>query len=57
MLQPMADVMRIAREAGALVHCDAVQAAGKVPVDLHGIGIDYPASPPTSSAGRPGSAR
>ena len=40
-LQPMADVVRIARKAGALVHCDAVQAAGKVPVDLHGIGIDY----------------
>jgi cysteine desulfurase len=40
-LQPIADVVRIARKAGALVHCDAVQAAGKVPVDLHGIGIDY----------------
>ena len=40
-LQPMAEVVRIARKAGALVHCDAVQAAGKVPVDLHGIGIDY----------------
>jgi cysteine desulfurase len=40
-LQPMADVVRIARKAGALVHCDAVQAAGKVPVDPHGIGIDY----------------
>ncbi len=40
-LQPMADVVRIARRVGALVHCDAVQAAGKVPVDLHGLGIDY----------------
>ena len=40
-LQPMADVVRIARKAGVLVHCDAVQAAGKVPVDLHGLGIDY----------------
>jgi len=40
-LQPMADVVRIARKVGALVHCDAVQAAGKVPVDLHGMGIDY----------------
>ena len=28
-------------QAGALVHCDAVQAAGKVPVDLHGLGVDY----------------
>jgi cysteine desulfurase len=40
-LQPLADVVRVARKAGALVHCDAVQAAGKVPVDLHGLGIDY----------------
>jgi cysteine desulfurase len=40
-LQPLADVVRVARKAGALVHCDAVQAAGKVPVDLHAIGIDY----------------
>jgi cysteine desulfurase len=40
-LQPLADIVRIARKAGALVHCDAVQAAGKVPVDMHGIGIDY----------------
>ena len=40
-LQPMAEVVRIARRSGALVHCDAVQAAGKVPVDLHGIGIDF----------------
>ena len=40
-LQPIADVVRLARKAGALVHCDAVQAAGKVPVDLHGLGVDY----------------
>lgn len=40
-LQPIADVVRVAREAGALVHCDAVQGAGKVDVDLHGLGVDY----------------
>ena len=40
-LQPLADVVRLARAAGALVHCDAVQGAGKVPVDLHGLGVDY----------------
>jgi len=40
-LQPIADVVRLARAAGALVHCDAVQGAGKVPVDLHGLGVDY----------------
>ena len=40
-LQPIADVVRLARQAGALVHCDAVQAAGKVRVDMHGLGVDY----------------
>lgn len=40
-LQPIAEVVRLARAAGALVHCDAVQGAGKVPVDFHGLGVDY----------------
>lgn len=40
-LQPIADVVRLARAVGALVHCDAVQGAGKVPVDLHDLGVDY----------------
>jgi cysteine desulfurase len=40
-VQPIADVVRLARQAGALVHCDAVQAAGKVRVDVHGLGVDY----------------
>jgi cysteine desulfurase len=40
-LQPIADVVRIAHAAGALVHCDAVQGAGKVSVDLHGLGVDF----------------
>ena len=40
-MQPIAEVVRLARSAGALVHCDAVQAAGKVPVDLRDLGVDY----------------
>src|SRR5258708_7375060 len=40
-LQPIAEVVRLARQTGALVHCDAVQGAGKQPVDLHGLGVDY----------------
>lgn len=40
-LQPVAEAVRLARAAGALVHCDAVQGAGKAPVDLHGLGVDY----------------
>jgi cysteine desulfurase len=39
-MQPLADVVRIAHAAGALVHCDAVQAAGKVPVDVHALEVD-----------------
>ncbi len=40
-LQPIADVVRLARVTGALVHCDAVQGAGKATIDLHGLGVDY----------------
>ncbi|MBS0547153.1 MAG: cysteine desulfurase [Proteobacteria bacterium] len=40
-LQPIAEVVRLARKTGALVHCDAVQGAGKAEVELHGLGVDY----------------
>jgi len=40
LIQPLPEVVRIARERGALVHCDAVQAAGKVPVDLKSLDVD-----------------
>lgn len=39
-VQPLAEVVRIARARGALVHCDAVQAAGKVPVDVRTLEVD-----------------
>lgn len=39
-LQPVADVARIAHEHGAMVHADAVQAAGKVPVDMAALDVD-----------------
>ena len=40
-VQPIADVVRLAGTAGALVHCDAVQGAGKMPLSIHGLGVDY----------------
>jgi cysteine desulfurase len=40
LVQPIAEVVRIAREHGALVHCDAVQAAGKIPVDVRALDVD-----------------
>jgi cysteine desulfurase len=39
-IQPLADVVRLARAQGALVHTDAAQAAGRVPVDFLGLGAD-----------------
>ena len=41
-IYPIKEISEIAKESGALVHVDAVQAIGKLPVDLHSIGaIDY----------------
>jgi cysteine desulfurase len=39
-IQPVAEIARIARERGALVHTDAVQSAGKIPVDVKALGVD-----------------
>jgi cysteine desulfurase len=39
-LQPVAEAARLARERAALVHCDAVQAAGKTPVDVRALDVD-----------------
>jgi cysteine desulfurase len=39
-IQPVADVVRIAHAHGALVHCDAVQAAGKTAIDMLALGVD-----------------
>ena len=40
-LQPVAAVARACRERGVPVLCDAVQAVGKVPVDVTALGVDY----------------
>jgi cysteine desulfurase len=39
-LQPVEEIGRIAREADVFFHTDAVQAAGKVPIDVQKIGCD-----------------
>ncbi len=39
-LQPIADIGKIARERGVLFHTDAVQAAGKVPFDVNEANVD-----------------
>lgn len=39
-IQPIRECAAIAREAGALCHTDAVQAAGRIPVDVRALGVD-----------------
>jgi cysteine desulfurase len=39
-IQPVADIARVARERGVLVHVDATEAVGKIPVDVERAGID-----------------
>ncbi|MET7289374.1 cysteine desulfurase family protein [Streptomyces sp. NPDC005573] len=39
-LQPVADLARLAHDHGALFHCDAAQAAGKIPLDARALGAD-----------------
>lgn len=39
-LQPVAAIADAARAAGALVHTDAAQSVGKVPVSVWGLGVD-----------------
>jgi cysteine desulfurase len=39
-IQPVSELAAIAHERGALVHTDAVQSAGKVPLDVKTLGVD-----------------
>lgn len=39
-LQPVRELAALARERGVLLHTDAVQAVGKVPVDVRALGVD-----------------
>jgi cysteine desulfurase len=39
-VQPIREIAAAARRAGALVHTDAAQAAGRVPIDAEALGVD-----------------
>jgi cysteine desulfurase len=39
-IQPIAELARIAHEHGALMHTDAVQSVGKIPIDVRALGVD-----------------
>ncbi|MEP9376313.1 cysteine desulfurase family protein [Aquabacter sp. CN5-332] len=40
-IQPVAEAARRAQAHGAVVHCDAVQAAGRLPLDIYALGVDF----------------
>ncbi|MBN8981237.1 MAG: cysteine desulfurase [Rhizobiales bacterium] len=39
-IQPIADIAALVRSAGGVLHVDAIQALGKIPVDLSALGAD-----------------
>jgi cysteine desulfurase len=39
-LQPIARIAKVCRARGVLLHCDATQAVGKLPVDVARLGVD-----------------
>ncbi len=39
-IQPIAELAAVAHERAALFHTDAVQSAGKIPVDVRALGVD-----------------
>ena len=39
-IQPIAEISRITRESGVLLHTDAVQTTGHIPVDVDEMGVD-----------------
>lgn len=39
-IQPISEIAEICKKYGALLHCDAVQALGKIPLDFSLLGVD-----------------
>jgi cysteine desulfurase len=39
-IQPLTEISAVAREAGVYLHTDAVQAVGRIPVDVSELGVD-----------------
>jgi cysteine desulfurase len=39
-IQPVAEATRLAHARGALIHCDAAQAPGRIAVDVRALGVD-----------------
>ena len=56
-IQPVAEIAEIAHAHGALFHCDAVQAAGKIPLAAAAIGADLVSLSAHKLGGPPGHRR
>ena len=39
-IQPLAEIAEVCRKHGTILHCDATQAVGKIPVDVRALGVD-----------------
>ncbi|QEG34595.1 cysteine desulfurase family protein [Bythopirellula goksoeyrii] len=39
-IQPLAEIAAVCRHSGVLLHCDATQAVGKIPVSVRELGVD-----------------
>jgi cysteine desulfurase len=39
-IQPLAEIGRLCKDRGVLLHSDATQAVGKIPVDIEALGVD-----------------
>lgn len=53
-VQPVSDIVQIAHGRGALVHCDAAQALGRMSVSLRGLGVDMLSLSAHKPGGLPG---
>ncbi len=40
-IQPIAEISSLAKQHGAMMHTDAVQAAGRIAIDFKALGVDY----------------